>query len=531
MKKKIAVTVLKVILVWLLLNAIGYVWFAVTNKEKVLDLNFEKQVSLSGTEEATQSVWDVDVKRSGDYHITAKWEADSEQMLIGFKLVDAEGEVLSYCTGVGVYAEMHPIYLEEGDYKLILEYMADAAQIEAFFEGTDNTEKWYTDWEECTTSPNVKLEFCMFTRGLTEFQSGYFLGTFLIGAIVIILAVLVLGLDKNDGEELSAKKSYGAVGLAVATFCAVVVALQFCYQDVLTGMFGKEIINTSWYNWLQIIIPTYVVGFTVMLLLCRGKNTETIEKHKMSIGQFVCCICMNAAICGVGAIIGTIVNMLILVPFGVGNTSALAEMMTNSSAFWRILTVGIGAPIFEELIFRKLLIDRIHKYGEGIAIVMSGLLFGLFHGNFSQLFFATGLGFFFAYIYIRTGKVWYTIAFHMIINMSSAAISIPIMESLDMEAINRIATMDPMAAETQALTMQILPGMLLLLGWFAVLGIVALAGIVLWIVMAKKFHLVKSSEHVETKKIRTAFGNFGIIYFLVFCIFLFVQYYAGMIML
>ena len=49
------------------------------------------------------------------------------------------------------------------------------------------------------------------------------------------------------------------------------------------------------------------------------------------------------------------------------NTNALAELMTNSDPFWRILTVGICAPIFEELILRKFLIDRIHKYGEGIA--------------------------------------------------------------------------------------------------------------------------------------------------------------------
>ena len=293
---------------------------------------------------------------------------------------------------------------------------------------------------------------------------------------------------------------------------------------------GEEIVNASWYNWIHIIVPTYVAGTVVAFLLCRSKDSTPIEKHKMSVGQFICCVFMNTAICGVGAIIGAIVNMMCLVPFGAENTNALAEIMTNSDPFWRILTVGICAPIFEELILRKFLIDRIHKYGEGIAILVSGLLFGLFHGNFSQVFFAAGLGFFFAYIYLRTGKIWYTIAFHMIINMTSAAISMPIIESLDWEIMDKIAAMDPMAAETQALTMQVLPGILLLLGLYAVLGIIALVGIVLWIVMCKKFYLKKSAEYVETKKMSTAFGNFGMVAFLLLCLFLFLQFYLGMIM-
>lgn len=60
--------------------------------------------------------------------------------------------------------------------------------------------------------------------------------------------------------------------------------------------------------------------------------------------------------------------------------------------------------------------DKVIKYGEGCTIVLSGLLFGLFHMNFNQFFYAFFLGCFFAFIYVKTGNLKYTIILHMTIN-------------------------------------------------------------------------------------------------------------------
>ena len=82
------------------------------------------------------------------------------------------------------------------------------------------------------------------------------------------------------------------------------------------------------------------------------------------------------------------------------------------------ISTCVVTPIFEELVFRKLFIDRVHIYGEGMAILASGLLYALYQGDFTRFFFSIGLGAFFAYIYIRTGKIWYTIIFRMICELS-----------------------------------------------------------------------------------------------------------------
>jgi membrane protease YdiL (CAAX protease family) len=56
-------------------------------------------------------------------------------------------------------------------------------------------------------------------------------------------------------------------------------------------------------------------------------------------------------------------------------------------------------------------------YGERAAVITSALIFGLAHGNLSQLFYAFGLGLALGYVYIKTRRIVYTIILHMLVNL------------------------------------------------------------------------------------------------------------------
>ena len=43
------------------------------------------------------------------------------------------------------------------------------------------------------------------------------------------------------------------------------------------------------------------------------------------------------------------------------------------------------APVFEEYLFRKVIIERTKQYGERFTVIYSALVFGLFHGNIQEL--------------------------------------------------------------------------------------------------------------------------------------------------
>ena len=68
-------------------------------------------------------------------------------------------------------------------------------------------------------------------------------------------------------------------------------------------------------------------------------------------------------------------------------------------------------------------------FGEKPAVILSGLAFGLIHGNLTQFFYAFGLGIAFGYIFVKTGKVKYPIILHMIINFLGSVVSVLVLNA------------------------------------------------------------------------------------------------------
>lgn len=285
---------------------------------------------------------------------------------------------------------------------------------------------------------------------------------------------------------------------------------------------------------LLTMAPIYVVGFPALYLMTRKKETCLPEDHKMSFGNFLIVLLMCFGVMVIGNIIGIIITMLIGVIKGSPLVNPLDSLMGQSSLLVNILIVGICAPVFEELMFRKILMDRFLRYGQATAIFVSGVMFGLFHGNFTQFFYATFLGFLFAYIYAKTGRIHYTIIFHMIINLSSTLI-MPVLQKIDMDHINAImesyqsALISGTGSEEMGLEIAenlgsiLVPFIILIIYELIVYGM-ALAGIILLIVRRKRFVLEKGPIQLpKGKKFSTVWLNLGMIIYFLSCVFLFVS--------
>lgn len=341
------------------------------------------------------------------------------------------------------------------------------------------------------------------------------------------------------------KKTYSKYAFSAAMFMVAAVIVQLFNNIVLTNVLPESFTNSSVYGFLNIIIPEYFVGFPlliVLIMLIFKIDTKAPEKNKFGFGRFIVTLLLMAGAVGIGAVIGTGINFALTLPFGVNmaDTNALANLMNGSNPFWRILTVGILAPIVEELVFRKFLIDRVVKYGELVAILTSGLMFGLFHGNFSQFFYATFIGFIFAYVYVRTGKVWITILYHMMMNLATSVVSVTLLGMVDYEAvakygeISKLVMANPNDAALQAEMMEAMAASipyLILCVWFIFLGILAFAGIITWIIVLvrKKIKIQRTEDQVE-KGMKFAWGNPGMIVFIIAMVALFTVNYLGMIL-
>lgn len=175
----------------------------------------------------------------------------------------------------------------------------------------------------------------------------------------------------------------------------------------------------------------YLVAFPVFYLLVRRlPSWRMTEGKRMDIIQMI----LWLVFCFGLTYLGNIVGQLLMAAVGAVRGSAIenpVDALVMEMSPWAVLvSTVLIAPVMEELMFRKLLIDRIVPYGQKTAVIVSGVGFGLFHGNFFQFFYACAIGMVFAYIYSSTGKIRYSIILHMIINFMGGFVSLHLVRGL-----------------------------------------------------------------------------------------------------
>ena len=221
-----------------------------------------------------------------------------------------------------------------------------------------------------------------------------------------------------------------------------------------------------------------------------------LQKKHMTIGAFFKALFMSYSLLIITNLIGTLITTMIGILKGSPIINPVEEIALNMDLPFLILFTVIGAPIFEELFFRKFLVDRTAQYGEGVSVVISGLMFGMFHGNLSQFPYAFALGAFFAYIYIRTGKIGYTILMHAVINFVRSIVGSLILKYIDLSVYEGILTSTSIEEIFAALTMENMTGVFILLVYEMVIMTFVVIGIILWILEFKKFFFKPAEQDI-----------------------------------
>ena len=84
-----------------------------------------------------------------------------------------------------------------------------------------------------------------------------------------------------------------------------------------------------------------------------------------------------------------------------------------------ILAGGLLVPVGEELLFRGVLYGWLRRYGMVVAVPISAIVFGLFHGINIVLPGAIVFGVLSALLYEKSGSIWPSVAAHAINNTAS----------------------------------------------------------------------------------------------------------------
>ena len=161
-------------------------------------------------------------------------------------------------------------------------------------------------------------------------------------------------------------------------------------------------------------VTMYLIAFPLSAALMeRIPKCGAPEREIWGLRRFLLCLVLGAGLGFGGSLLGQL-----MAGFGADSANAeeMTRMMMETSLWMNVSLTVVAGPIIEELFFRKLIMDRLLGFGQLTAILLSAFLFALAHGNFSQFFYAFALGFLWGYVYAKTGRIGYTIAFHMIFN-------------------------------------------------------------------------------------------------------------------
>ncbi len=167
--------------------------------------------------------------------------------------------------------------------------------------------------------------------------------------------------------------------------------------------------------------------FLISLLFCLFTKADLgklfpLQKITPNLLYLICTF--GLAIC----LVSNYVSELLLSIFEMLGIDATVNMEFECEGILDIIlyyiAVAVIPALVEEFAFRGVVLNTLKKHSYKLAILVSGVTFGLMHGNFTQIPFATVVGLVLGYIAVKTNSLLPGIIIHFLNNALSVTMSL-----------------------------------------------------------------------------------------------------------
>lgn len=308
------------------------------------------------------------------------------------------------------------------------------------------------------------------------------------------------------------KKHFSSLGLMYFLGALIIIGVQVAVS-VLVLAFAPSLLDNPNLSLLVSMLPTYAIAFPLTSLLIHQVPGVQMKKHNMKPTQLLGAFAISYALMYLSNLAGQFFTNIIGIIKGSPVDDAIADLVSELNPLTAFFVMVLLAPALEEWIFRKLLVDRTIRYGERTAIFLSGLMFGLFHGNLNQFVYTFLVGAFWAFIYVKTGRLRYTIYLHMALNFMGSVGSL-----FFLGAISTLEGGSSAMNGFHFLLGMLLPLAIVIPYLIVVFGLV-ISGIVLLVTNWKRFRLIPAELFIpKEKRFSVIFLNAGMILYVLFWI-------------
>lgn len=306
------------------------------------------------------------------------------------------------------------------------------------------------------------------------------------------------------------KKHFSSLGLMYFLGALIIIGVQVAVS-MLVLAFAPSLLDNPNLSLLVSMLPTYTIAFPLTSLLIHQIPGVQMKKHNMKPTQLLGAFAISYALMYLSNLAGQFFTNIIGIIKGSPVDDAIADLVSELNPLTAFFVMVLLAPALEEWIFRKLLVDRTIRYGEGTAIFLSGLMFGLFHGNLNQFVYTFLIGAFWAFIYVKTGRLRYTIYLHMALNFMGSVGSL-----FFLGAISTLEGGSSAMNGFHFLLGMLIPLAIVIPYLIVVFGLV-ISGIVLLVTNWKRFRLIPAELFIpKEKRFSVIFLNAGMILYVLF---------------
>lgn len=221
---------------------------------------------------------------------------------------------------------------------------------------------------------------------------------------------------------IETRKVFSRLGFALTFSILSVNVVQLIVAGFMSAV-DPNLLMTDWANFFLIAVSFYLIGFP--LAYCMMKKIPTAvsqEKKRLTLRQLVEYGLISYTVMILLNFLTTFLLSFIELFKTESIVNPVQQVILTGSPWLSLLCIVVLSPIIEELLFRKILLDRVRIYGDKVAIIFTAIAFGFYHGNLSQLFYAVGLGIILAYIVLKTNQLKYSIGIHMFVNAMGSLI-------------------------------------------------------------------------------------------------------------
>lgn len=314
------------------------------------------------------------------------------------------------------------------------------------------------------------------------------------------------------------RKHFSRLGLFFFLGAVITMVVQIV-PTVLVTILRYDWLDDPNIALLLSAVPMYLFGMPALIALVKIVPATQVERHNIKGGHFAIAALMTFTIMYGSNLIGLMITNVIGQLKGGMVENDLADLVVSLNIPLMFIYMVVIAPIMEEYVFRKLIVERTVRYGQGVAVVLSGLMFGLFHGNLNQFVYTFTLGMFLAFLYVKTGNLKITIALHAMVNFMGSIVASTMLDLVDFDGYMEIFEDGFSSSAYMDFMRDNALGLLIYFAYFILLfGLVIAGGVLLIIALAKRKIKFAPGEVIipRGKRFVTVILNVGM---LIYCIF------------